>query len=68
MGRPKLPQTMVTVSVRLPNAMVEEVDTYMADLQEQMPLLIINRADAVRQLLAIGLEAERKKGKRGRRN
>ena len=66
MGRPKLPETMMTVSVRLANAMVEEIDDYMAYLQKQMPRLNINRADAVRKLLAIGLETEEKKTKSGR--
>ena len=57
MGRPKLESTMETVSARLPREIVERLDTFLRDLQSEMSLLILNRADAVRQLLAMGLDA-----------
>ncbi len=54
---------METVSVRMPTAMSAEIDAYMEELRVEMPLLPISRTDAVRQLLALALEA-RKKGKK----
>lgn len=60
MGRLKKPDTMVTVSVRLPATTVAEIDAYVDDMKRAMPLVMLGRADAVRQLLAIGLEAEKK--------
>jgi hypothetical protein len=63
MARPRKSETMETVSVRIPTAMSTEIDAYMEELQIAMPLLPISRTDAVRQLLALALEA-RKKGKK----
>jgi hypothetical protein len=64
MGRPKLDETMETVSARLPREMVERLDRFLDSLRAELPLLILNRADAVRQLLAMGLEvAEAKQPK-----
>ena len=60
MGRRKLPDTMETVSVRLPKAVVDEIDGYLADMRAEAPFLMLNRADAIRQLLAIGLKFEKK--------
>lgn len=60
MGRPKLPETMVTVSVRLPAATVAEIDAYADKMRRSMPLVMLGRADAVRQLLGIALEHEKK--------
>jgi Arc/MetJ-type ribon-helix-helix transcriptional regulator len=48
---------METVSVRLPKAMVEEIDRFVESLKGDMPLLSISRADGVRQLLANALKA-----------
>jgi len=48
---------METVSVRLPKAMVEEIDRFVESLKGDMPLLNIGRADGVRQLLANALKA-----------
>lgn len=59
MGRPKLPDTMETVSVRLPRAVVEEIDIYLARMRDEAPFLMLNRADAIRQLLAIGIKSEK---------
>jgi Arc/MetJ-type ribon-helix-helix transcriptional regulator len=64
MARPKKPDTMETVSVRLPPQMTKEIDVYMDELRADMPLLPISRTDAVRQLLALALEARRKGRKR----
>jgi hypothetical protein len=57
-GRPKKDVTMDTLAVRLPDDLVSQIDTYVSRLQEQLPGLNITRADAIRQLLAIGLRAE----------
>jgi hypothetical protein len=57
-GRPKKDATMDTLAVRLPDDLVEQIDTYVASLQEQLPGLNVTRADAIRQLLAVGLKTE----------
>jgi Arc/MetJ-type ribon-helix-helix transcriptional regulator len=54
---------METISVRLPRAMVAEIDAYADRMRQQTPLLLINRADAVRQLLAEALQADGRKGR-----
>lgn len=59
MGRPKLPEPMETVSVRLPASVVAEIDAYLAEMRMEAPFIMLNRADAIRQLLAIGLRHER---------
>lgn len=58
MARPKKDDTMETVSVRLPKAMVAEIDRYVDYLKADMPLLNIGRADGVRQLLANAIKTE----------
>ena len=58
MGRPKQDQIMETVSVRLPKAMVKEIDVFVESLKGDMPLLNISRADGVRQLLSNALKAQ----------
>lgn len=63
MARPKKIETMETVSVRLPKAMVDEIDAYVVELKGDMPLLNIGRADGVRQLLANALKVESLKKK-----
>jgi hypothetical protein len=63
-GRPKKPETMETVSIRLPAAMAKEIDAYMSELREDMPLLPISRTDAVRQLLALALKGRNKAKKK----
>ena len=57
MGRPKQDETMETVSVRLPKDMVAAIDAFVVTLKGDMPLLNINRADGVRQLLSEALSA-----------
>lgn len=59
MGRPKLPEPMETVSVRLSAVMLKDIDDYLAQMKIEAPFLMLNRADAIRQLLAIGLNFEK---------
>ncbi len=54
---------METVSVRLPKAMVIEIDRFVLDLKGDMPLLNIGRADGIRQLLSNALKANSETGK-----
>lgn len=61
MGRPKIVDPMETVSVRLPKSVVDEIDAYLLAMKREAPLVILNRADAIRQLLAIALNFERDK-------
>jgi hypothetical protein len=63
-ARPKKPETMETLSIRLPAPMAKEIDAYMDALREEMPLLPVSRTDAVRQLLALALEGRKKVNKR----
>ena len=58
MARPKLPPDarMENVSARVPRKMADAIDDYLKELEAETPLLILNRADAIRQLLALGLE------------
>ena len=64
MARPTKDETMETVSVRLPRAMVEEIDKFVEVLKGDMPLLNIGRADGVRQLLANALEDQAAAGRK----
>lgn len=59
MARPKLPpdQRMETISARVPREMAGQIDAYLETMREDTPLLLLNRADAIRQILAIGLQA-----------
>jgi hypothetical protein len=66
MARPKLPDTMETISVRLPKSMVEEIDQYVESLKDELPLLSISRADGMRQLIALGLSGVSRKPKKAR--
>jgi len=58
-GRPKKDSVMGSVAVRLSEELLEEVDEYLSVLREQLPGLSISRADAIRQLIAIGLRSEK---------
>ncbi len=62
-GRPKKDAVMDTLAVRLPDDLVAQVDDYVRRLQDQLPGMNVTRADAIRQLLAVGLvhESERLK-------
>ena len=57
-GRPKKDSVMGSVAVRLPEELLEQVDQYLSTLSEQLPGLNISRADAIRQLIAVGLRTE----------
>lgn len=58
---------MESISARVTKDMVAEIDDYLEGLKAETPLLILNRADAIRQLLAIGLGAASKQKKRSKR-
>ena len=60
-GRPKKESTMDSLSLRVPDELVDKIDLYTTKLQEELPLLSITRADAIRQLIAVGLQAEQKR-------
>jgi hypothetical protein len=67
MARPKKPVVMETVSVRIPTSMLVEIDAYIEDIKEEMPLLNIGRADGIRQLIADGLTARDGNGRKKRK-
>lgn len=64
MARPKKPATMEIVSLRLSKGMIEEIDSYTQRLQAETPLLQITKADAIRYLIARGLQASSGKGRK----
>jgi predicted transcriptional regulator len=55
MARPRKDKTMQAVSLRLPDALVEQVDACADQLQRQTPLLEVTRTDALRYLIQMGL-------------
>ena len=59
-GRPKR-KPRWTLVLRVPEELVGKIDLYTAKLQDELPLLSITRADAIRQLIAVGLKAEQKR-------
>jgi hypothetical protein len=46
---------MQIVSLRLPKAMIEQIDRYTEKLQAETPLLQITRTEAIRYLVAVAL-------------
>ena len=64
MARPKKPEVMELVSVRIPTSLLLEVDGYIEDIKKEMPLLSIGRCDGIRQLIADGLAARNGKGRK----
>ena len=60
-GRPKKESTMDALSLRVPDELAGKIDDYTARLQDELPLLSISRADAIRQLIAVGLRQEQKR-------
>ena len=60
-GRPKKEFTMDALSLRVPDELAGKIDDYTARLQDELPLLSISRADAIRQLIAVGLRQEQKR-------
>ena len=65
MARPRKDVTMQPVSLRLPAALIAEVDACAERLQAETPLLEVNRTDALRYLIQLGL-IEYAKGKKGK--
>ena len=61
MARPKKDDPWVTVSVRLPAGLIDEIDGYTERLQDETPLLGVARADTIRYLLKLGLQTTVKK-------
>ena len=57
-GRPKKPTVMEALPLRISDELLEQIDAYHSKLQEELPGLSISRADAVRQLIAVGLRYE----------
>jgi metal-responsive CopG/Arc/MetJ family transcriptional regulator len=51
MARPRKDETMSTISVRLPNGLIAEIDRYAERLRTETRLMAISRADAIRHLL-----------------
>lgn len=68
MARPRKDVTMQPVSLRLPAALIAEVDACAERLQAETPLLEVNRTDALRYLIQLGLieYAKGKKRKKGK--
>lgn len=57
----------MTVSLRLPSALIEEIDRHSERLREETPLLEISRADTMRYLLKTALlDAQKKGGRRAK--
>ena len=56
MARPKKTDTMDVLSIRVPKGMIEEIDRVTERLREETPLLVINRTDTIRYLLARALK------------
>jgi hypothetical protein len=68
MTRPKKTETMEVLSIRVPKGLIEELDRYTEKLQEETPLLAINRTDTIRYLLARGLKEFTEPAKRPKRS
>lgn len=62
MARPKKSETMSTVSIRLSNSTLQEIDQCAEKIQESTPLFSVTRTDAIRYLLHIALADIAKKG------
>ncbi len=56
MARPRKSETMTTISIRLPQAIIDELDRSADRLQDETPLLQVTRTDAVRYLIQTGLK------------
>ena len=57
---------MQPLSLRLPENLIQSVDECARKLQADTPLLEVNRTDALRYLIQLGLaEFEKRKPKRG---
>ncbi len=58
-GRPKSEPT-ATLALRLPVALVADVDRYCAELAASLPGVDVSRNQGLRRLIIVGLEAERR--------
>ena len=67
MARPKKPETLSTISVRLQPSLLDAVDQCAAKLQKEVPLLQVTRTDAVRYLIQLGVEEFERASKKARR-
>ena len=59
-GRPKKETTMEALPLRISDELSKQIDEYHQRLQSQLPGLNISKADAVRQLITVGLKDESK--------
>jgi len=59
-GRPKKETTMEALPLRISDELSKQIDEYHQRLQRQLPGLNISKADAVRQLITVGLKYESK--------
>lgn len=57
-GRKAMAERTIQVAFRLPSELIETLDAYVSDLRKRTPGLSVTRADAVRILLARGLDQE----------
>lgn len=67
MARPKKPETLSTISVRLQPSLLDAVDQCAAKLQKEVPLLQVTRTDALRYLIQLGVERFERASKNRRR-
>lgn len=67
MARPRKEQTLQAISIRLPDAMLAEIDACASALTEETPLLEVTRTDAVRYLIQLGLQEFSRRGSKTRR-
>jgi hypothetical protein len=63
-GRPKKESTMEALPLRISDELSKGIDQYHLRLQKQLPGLNISKADAVRQLIMLGLKDETKQTER----
>ena len=64
MVRPRKDETMETISVRLPNSIMEDVDACAERLRKDTPLLTVTRTETIRFLIQVGLREVARKGVR----
>ena len=63
MARPRKDETMSTISVRLPNGLIAEIDRYTEKLKEETKLASISRADTIRYLLQTAVRPPARRAK-----
>ena len=66
MARPRKSETLTAVSIRLPQAIIDQIDQCAERLQQETPLLQVTRTDAIRYLIQIALEEFRRSRKKKR--